>query len=212
MSDFARPDPSPDSDRHSASRPREGRIQADWVFAYGSLIWNPGFEFSEAALARVNGYHRFFCIQSMSYRGTPEQPGVVLGLDRGGACIGMAFRLKSGSQQDAIDSLYEREMGGGVYVPRVVTVTVQGNRREQALAFIANQCSPAYARLSETEILRRLSSCRGQRGPNREYALRTWQSLSERGVHCPHLSRLGPLLLAAEASEATQTGPSMALG
>ncbi len=209
MSDFARPASPSDSDPNGRSPQREARIEADWVFAYGSLIWNPGFEFSEAALARVNGYHRFFCIQSMSYRGTPEQPGVVLGLDRGGSCIGMAFRLKSGSRRDAIDSLYEREMGGGVYVPRIVTVTVQGNRREQALAFIANQCSPAYARLSEDEILRRLSSCHGQRGPNREYALRTWQSLSERGVHCPHLSRLGPLLLTHEHAPAR---PSMALG
>jgi glutathione-specific gamma-glutamylcyclotransferase len=173
-----------------------GTVETDWVFAYGSLIWNPGFDFAEANLARVHGYHRSFCISSTRYRGTPEAPGVVLGLDRGGSCIGMAFKLRQQTRLAALEALFEREMTGGVYVARVVAVCVGPQRREQALAFVANPCSAAYARLSEAEIVRRLSHCQGERGPNRDYALSTWRSLAERGVDCPHLNRLVPQLAA----------------
>lgn len=171
-------------------------VETDWVFGYGSLIWNPGFDFAESSLARIHGYHRSFCISSTRYRGTPEAPGVVLGLDRGGSCIGMAFKLRPQTRLAALQALFEREMTGGVYVARVVAVCVGPHQREQALAFVANPCSAAYARLAEAEIVRRLSHCQGERGPNRDYALSTWRSLAERGVHCPHLNRLVPQLTA----------------
>ena len=167
------------------------RVHADWVFAYGSLIWDPGFEFGESRLARVHGYHRAFCIRSTRYRGTPERPGVVLGLDRGGSCIGMAFRLRPASRRAAVDALFEREMTGGVYVARALSAVLDDGRRVRALAFVANRTSPSYQRLTDDEIVERLTSCCGQRGPNREYAVRTRRSLAARGVHCPHLGRLG---------------------
>lgn len=167
----------------------------DWVFGYGSLIWDPGFDFSEARLAQVHGYHRTFCIRSTRYRGTPERPGVVLGLDRGGSCIGMAFRLCPESRRKAVDALYEREMTGGVYVARMLATVLQDGQRVEALAFVANRTSPSYQRLSDDEIVARLTSCCGQRGPNRDYALNTLHSLAAHGVHCPHLGRVGRRLI-----------------
>jgi cation transport protein ChaC len=173
------------------------RPVVDWVFGYGSLIWDPGFDYEEAGLGQVHGYHRAFCIRSTRYRGTPEQPGVVLGLDRGGSCIGMAFRLRPATRHRAVDALYEREMTGGVYVARTLSVVLGGGTRVSALAFVANRSSRSYERLSDDEIVRRLGACCGQRGRNREYAIRTLHSLAERGVHCPHLGRIGRRLAAA---------------
>ncbi|HYF60852.1 MAG TPA: gamma-glutamylcyclotransferase [Burkholderiaceae bacterium] len=174
-----------------APPPPAERVRADWVFGYGSLIWDPGFEYVESGLGQVHGYHRAFCIRSTRYRGTPEQPGVVLGLDRGGSCIGMAFRLREASRERAVEALYEREMTGGVYVARTLSVVLADGRRVQALAFVANRDSRDYQRLTDAEIVARLSTCCGQRGRNREYAVRTWHSLAAHGVHCPHLARVG---------------------
>jgi len=171
------------------------RVVADWVFGYGSLIWNPGFEFTESHLGQVHGYHRAFCIRSTRYRGTPERPGVVLGLDRGGSCIGMAFRLRPEWRAQSIDALYEREMTGGVYRPRVLSIVLPDGRRVGALAFVANRGNPSYERLDDRQIVERLATCGGHRGRNREYAIRTWQALTARGVHCPHLDRVGRQLL-----------------
>jgi cation transport protein ChaC len=179
-----------------AAEAADSRLLPDWVFAYGSLIWDPGFDFHDVRLAQVHGYHRAFCIRSTRYRGTPEHPGVVLGLDRGGSCIGMAFRLHPASRTAAVDALYEREMTGGVYVARILSCVLPDGQRVQALAFVANRASSSYERLDEDEIVRRLTACCGQRGRNREYALRTWRSLAEHGVHCPHLGRVGQRLLA----------------
>jgi cation transport protein ChaC len=182
----------------ASAEPADPQALPDWVFGYGSLIWNPGFEFGEARLARVHGYHRAFCIRSTRYRGTPERPGVVLGLDRGGSCIGMAFRLCPASRHAAVDALFEREMTGGVYVARTLSVVLADGVRVRALAFVANRSSESYQRLDDEEIVARLSACCGQRGPNREYAIRTWRSLAEHGVHCPHLGRVGRRLLASD--------------
>jgi cation transport protein ChaC len=171
-------------------------LLADWVFGYGSLIWNPEIDFEGAELGRVHGYHRAFCIASMHYRGTIDAPGVVLGLDRGGSCIGLAFRLHHASRRRAIEQLYEREMLGDVYVPTLAATTLADGRQVRALTFVANRASEAYNLLPEPELLRRLASCAGQRGPNREYAINTLHALQHHGVHDARMARLVHRLLA----------------
>jgi cation transport protein ChaC len=165
-------------------------LLADWVFGYGSLIWNPEFEPLEAELARLHGWHRAFCIRSVRYRGDPEQPGVVLGLERGGSCVGVAMRLARASRRRTIERLYAREMLNDVYVPTLAPVTLRDGRQVRALAFVANRASEAWQRLEEAELLRRLARARGERGSNREYALNTWRALQARGVHDARLARL----------------------
>lgn len=171
-------------------------LLADWVFGYGSLIWNPEIEFEGAELARVHGYHRAFCISSTHYRGTVEAPGVVLGLDRGGSCIGLAYRLHHAGRRRAIEQLYAREMLGDVYLPTLAATTLADGRQVRALTFVANRASEAYSLLSEPELLRRLASCAGQRGPNREYAINTLHALQHHGVHDARMTRLVHRLMA----------------
>lgn len=166
-------------------------LLADWVFAYGSLIWNPEISYREAVLARVHGFHRAFCIVSTRYRGTPEQPGMVLGLERGGSCVGVAFRLSRAKRRESIERLYEREMGGThVYRPTLVAVSLADGRRLRALSFVANRASASYQRLGEELIVDRLARSHGQRGSNRDYAVSTHEALLARGVHDPRLARL----------------------
>jgi cation transport protein ChaC len=165
-------------------------LLADWVFGYGSLIWNPEFEPLETELARLHGWHRAFCIRSVHYRGTPAAPGVVLGLERGGSCVGVAMRLAHPSRRRTIERLYAREMLNDVYVPTMAAVTLRDGRQLRALTFVANRASEAWQRLGEAELLLRLAHARGERGSNREYALNTWRALEARGVRDARLARL----------------------
>ena len=178
-------------------------FDVDWVFGYGSLIWNPEIEFEQAELARLHGWHRSFCVSSTRYRGTADEPGVVLGLDRGGSCVGVAYRLRFESREDALRQLHEREIpswDSRVYRPVVAEVRLSDERSVRALTFAADRERPTYARLSDEEILRRLQICRGARGANREYAINTLRALEAHGVHDARLTRLVRRLL-AEASE-----------
>jgi cation transport protein ChaC len=168
----------------ATSDPLEGmeRLPAQWVFAYGSLIWHPDFDYTERHLARVHGYHRAFCISSTMYRGTPESPGVVLGLDRGGSCQGVVYRLPPGQETQIVERLYRREMPNHVYTPRLLPIRLADGRSIEAITFVARRNHPSYLKISRDEVLRRLSSCRGGRGHNREYAINTWHALREWGI------------------------------
>src|SRR6266849_8927119 len=95
-----------------------------WVLGYGSLMWSPCFSYGEKRLARVHGYHRALCILSSRYRGTPDKPGLVMGLCPGGSCWGMAFRVQAGHAKDVLDALWKREMLNNVYVPKLVPVSL----------------------------------------------------------------------------------------
>ena len=116
-----------------------------WVFGYGSLIWRPGFPFLERRVARLNGAHRALCVYSWVHRGTPDRPGLVLGLDRGGACRGVAFRVPAADAPAVLDYLDEREMTGGVYHRRLVPLRLlDGGGTKRAVAFVADPGAPAY--------------------------------------------------------------------
>ena len=115
-----------------------------WVFGYGSLLWNPGFPFRSWAPALIFGYHRALCIASHRWRGTPERPGLVLGLERGGACRGIAFRVARRDVTITLDALWAREMRGHVYRPRLLRKRLP-DREVRALAFIADPAHTGYA-------------------------------------------------------------------
>jgi glutathione-specific gamma-glutamylcyclotransferase len=180
---------------------RDG-VQPVWIFAYGSLIWDPEFSYAESEPALLRGYHRSFCLYSYDYRGTPAQPGLVLGLDRGGSCRGMTFRLSSDALPEAIDRIWLREMSGRrVYDMRLLPVrTGRGMRR--ALTFTVLRNCPDYAgRLSLDEAARLILGAVGRRGTCRDYFENTLRKLERLGLAD------GPLRNLAERIEAL-TAPS----
>lgn len=161
-----------------------------WVFAYGSLMWDPGFPFVKWAPALVYGYHRALCIYSSRWRGTPERPGLVLGLDRGGACRGIAFRVAADDITTALSALWAREMRRRVYQTRLVRARLPRNE-VRVLTFIADPQHAGYAgRLSVRQTARLIASGRGARGHNVEYLTRTINHLAELGVRDHHLMRV----------------------
>jgi cation transport protein ChaC len=154
-----------------------------WVFGYGSLMWDPGFEYAHSTHAMLRGYHRAFCVYSQRYRGTPERPGLVLGLDRGGCCRGMAFRVADDRVEQALAALWAREMPRLAYVPRLVPLTVD-RERISALAFVANREHESYAgRLGLDTIARTITDCSGARGPNADYLFSTLRHLDALGIY-----------------------------
>lgn len=174
--------------------PAPAELDVDWVFAYGSLIWDPGdMAITRIEPGRIHGYHRAFCIRSTLYRGTPQQPGLVLGLDRGGSCMGMAQQLDPVRRRESLEHLYAREMpaeSDRVYLPRILRVQLASGQDVRALAFVADRSLPSYALLSDAEILGQIGICSGRRGPNRDYAINTWEALRSHGVRDQRLATL----------------------
>lgn len=161
-----------------------------WVFGYGSLMWNPGFPFRDRVPALVFGYHRALCIASHGHRGTPDHPGLVLGLDRGGACRGIAFRVARRDVNSTLQMLWAREMRRHGYQARLVRARLL-DRQVRALAFIADLAHARYAgALTVEETARRIANCHGARGPNLDYLMRTINHLAELGVRDHNLLRV----------------------
>jgi cation transport protein ChaC len=161
---------------------RDG-AQPVWIFAYGSLIWDPEFCYAEAERALLRGYHRSFCIYSYDYRGTPDRPGLVLGLDRGGSCRGIVFRLPPETLAEAINRLWLREMSGRpVYNMRLLRVrTRRGIQR--TFAFTVLRDRPDYAgRLPLDEAARMILDATGRRGACRDYFDNTMRHLEQLGL------------------------------
>jgi cation transport protein ChaC len=140
-----------------------------WIFGYGSLMWDPGFAFVEAQPALLRGYHRSFCVYSHRYRGTPERPGLVLGLDRGGACKGIAYRVPAADVASALHYLWEREMANRTnHLKEVPLATPAGP--VMARAFAVDRTHKNYAgRLPLEATARLILQGIGARGPCRQY-------------------------------------------
>jgi cation transport protein ChaC len=163
-----------------------------WVFGYGSLMWRPGFEFVEAKPAWADGWHRSFCLYSLHYRGTPAKPGLVLGLDEGGCCRGLAFRVEAAKADLTIEYLNERELVGYAYQARTLPVRLcEGACHVDAYTFVADRSHRHYAgRLPLEQAAAIIMDAEGQAGLNRDYLINTVRQLEADGFKDEELHAL----------------------
>jgi cation transport protein ChaC len=156
-----------------------------WVFGYGSLMWRPGFDFLECVEARLIGAHRSLCVYSFVHRGTPQRPGLVLGLDLGGACRGIAFRVACERRAATIAYLRAREQVTAVYRESVRRIWLKSDpvRQVPAICYMVDRSHAQYAgRLSLTEQLHHVRQGHGQSGANRDYVLATVAAMEALGL------------------------------
>lgn len=167
-------------------------MQDLWVFGYGSLMWRPGFAHEERRPALLRGYHRAFCVFSHVHRGTPERPGLVFGLDQGGACRGIAFRVEAARAAETRRYLEAREQVTSVYVETMKPVELVGEkRRVEALCFIVDRKHPQYAgALPFERQVELIAHGEGQSGKNPDYLESTLRHLEEAGIADGELKRL----------------------
>lgn len=176
-----------------------------WVFGYGSLIWRPGFAFLERVEARLIGAHRALCVYSFVHRGTPERPGLVLGLDRGGACRGMAYRVAASARAETVAYLRAREQATMVYREATRAIWLKGSpeRRVSALCYMVDRGHPQYAgRLTLAQQLHFVRQGHGQSGANRDYVIATVAALEELGLRETELHLLTERLKGVHESAA----------
>src|SRR4051812_11084622 len=158
-------------------------------------MWRPGFPFIERRPAHLYGYHRALCVLSHVHRGTPEKPGLVLGLDRGGRCHGIAFRVAASEAAATVAYLREREQVTSVYLERYLPVRLNDDGTVQALAYVVDRRHPQYARHeSFNEVLTLVKQGHGVSGENRDYVRSTYEHLLAMGVVDPLLERLAKAL------------------
>lgn len=166
-----------------------------WVFGYGSLMWKPGFEFEDKRPALLRGAHRSLCVYSWVHRGTQDRPGLVFGLDRGGACRGMAFRVKAERAEATIAYLRAREQVTMVYLEAHRRIAFADGSTTTAVTYVVNRSHPQYAGMlpldHQLELVR---GAVGQSGANPEYVLNTASHLGELGIHDVRVSWLADRL------------------
>ncbi|MCZ7597696.1 MAG: gamma-glutamylcyclotransferase [Gammaproteobacteria bacterium] len=168
-----------------------------WVFGYGSLMWDPGFDHDGRHAATVHGLHRRLCVSSIRYRGTPERPGPVLGPDYGGSCRGYVYRVRPGDKHDVAAYLEDREMVNGVYRPVFVRARLADGRRLPALTFRVRRDHPQYAPpMCPRTLAERIVVSSGLNGPNRDYVLNTLRELESMGCRDENLGRIARYLAA----------------
>ena len=155
-----------------------------WVFAYGSLVWNPEFAPAERVLATLSGYRRAFCMSSIHHRGSEEEPGLVLALDaaQASACRGMALLIPEAEETAVLAALRERELVSSAYLETQLMVDLADGRRVQAVTYVIDPHHVQYIHLSLEEQAQVISTAVGGRGPNTEYLYNTAAHLSELGI------------------------------
>ena len=164
-----------------------------WIFAYGSLMWRPGFSFLEAAPARLAGYSRHFCVTSVHHRGTPQRPGLVLGLDRGGSCEGIAYRVSAAEAAGVLAYLRAREQVNGVYREARVGITIGSSEPcvKAAVVYLVERAHPSYAGQLPLHVQARLiAGARGVSGANLDYVINTLRHMADIGIRERGLERL----------------------
>jgi cation transport protein ChaC len=172
-----------------------------WLFGYGSLIWNPTIHTTEQHVARIEGWHRSFCLSTRAGRGSADNPGLVLGLEPGGSCVGVALRIAEEAAFAELTLLWRREMLTGAYVPHWVDLLDEkGDRFGVGLAFTVNPVGEHYAGdLPEAEVIRRLATAAGSLGSSADYLFRTCDGLRLCGVEDAELERLAAAVRAEQA-------------
>lgn len=154
-----------------------------WVFGYGSLMWNPGFAHTETQRAHLYGYRRALCIRSWVHRGTQESPGLVLGLDRGGSCTGLAFRVPGELRDEVIKYLRERELVTNVYLERDLAIQLASGERTRAIGYVVDRDHAQYAgALDIDEAVSGVVGSVGKSGRNEDYVLSTVEHLKALGI------------------------------
>jgi cation transport protein ChaC len=164
-----------------------------WVFGYGSLMWRPGFPYLEAVGARLHGEHRALCVHSFVHRGTEAHPGLVLGLDKGGSCRGIAFRIAPADRDDVLAYLRERELVTNVYleVERSLRLEEPEPRSARGIAYIVDRTHRQYAGAMDREaVLAQVRDSVGLSGTNRDYVIATADHLAGIGISDPLLDWL----------------------
>jgi cation transport protein ChaC len=189
----------------SIDDPRQDR----WVFAYGSLLWNPGFAFQESQRATLRGYHRSLCIFSHVHRGTADRPGLVFGLDRGGACVGLAYRVSGRDWPSVIDYLRDREQVTAIYREAEASIRLQDGRSVQAVSFVVDRNHAQYAGKLELATVERLvRQGVGISGDNVAYVLNTHAHLIQLGITDAPLASLSRALAHSSSDASASTAAS----
>jgi cation transport protein ChaC len=175
--------------RKDVKPPQNGGM---WVFGYGSLIWDPGFDVAEAVVGRVEGWHRSFCMRSVHYRGTAEAPGLVLALDEaaGAVCDGVALRAPAGEAEAVLAGLRARELISYAYREVEVPVRLRDGREVRAVAYAINRGHAQYCSLTAEAQAAIIARATGERGPNRDYLYATAAHLHDLGIADPDLDAL----------------------
>jgi cation transport protein ChaC len=164
-----------------------------WVFGYGSLLWEPGFAYQERVQARLSGWHRSFCMRSIHHRGTVEQPGLVLALDRyaDSHCDGVAFSVAPADRDQTLTYLRERELVSSAYLEKTLPLALNDGRQVEAVAYVIDPDHVQYCgQLSLVEQAEIIAKAIGGRGPNTEYLWNTAAHLAELGIADPDLDWL----------------------
>ncbi len=163
-----------------------------WVFGYGSLLWNPGFEIAEQAVARLDGWHRSFCMRSIHHRGTEEKPGLVLALDaeEGAHCQGLALKVVEGQEAQTLEYLRERELISSAYLEKNLSLTLTDGRVVEAVTYVIDPEHVQYCHLPLTEQAEIIATAVGGRGPNTDYLHNTASHLFELGIEDADLAWL----------------------